>query len=146
MDTAELQSLLKGRGYTTKDVAVTKTQIRLLGSVPEQGAEAASYSVLRSHLLLNFPLTDWTADISRWYFARNGKVWFAHRIILQSDSIETAYPSILKMIREAPLASRVEVLQVPLPGATAARANRSNVGAIGTVVTGPAAATRRGGM
>lgn len=134
----DLIALLKKRvGFDVKDASESPTQLRLLGSVPLSKKESADWILVVHQLLTKMDGSTWTCDISKQYFLRAVKVWWGWRLIFQGTNLSDSYAAILAAVDETPPASKVELTQIALPGATAARAQRTNVGVYGSVAVGP---------
>lgn len=133
----DVVTLLKKKvGFDVKDSSESATQLRLLGSVPQTKKESTDWILIVHQLLTKMDGAQWSCDISKQYFIRAGKVWWGWRLIFQSDTLSECYQNILEVISSTLPAGRVELTSIPLPGATAARATRKNVGYMGTVPVG----------
>ena len=141
MDLTRLATALRSRcDYQIVEATPSPRQLRLLGRLPN--ARMPDMLLLVHHLSrVAAQKPGWTADISKWYFEREGRVRFAWRIIFQADNIEAHLGGIAAAVAAAPRSNRIEVDQAPLIGASAIRTapivkGKRAVGLSGTVLTG----------
>jgi hypothetical protein len=125
----------------------TPKQIRIIGRIRPDGTSAAmnNWLLIMSSLFerMEKPGVTWKADISKWYFRRNGRIVFAWRILLQGEDIKSRLTEILQAVNNSPISSKAEVEEIPLPGVGRANRNVSHngkgAGLSGKVAVGPMA-------
>lgn len=144
MNTDKLISTLRARGgYEVVDNNSGANQVRLIGRVPTPLVKG--WLIIVRQLLVRSGSSDapWTADISKSYFLRSGRVMFGWRLIFQGADIEQHIPDIITTITNSPR-PRATVESQPLAGASASR-NQQTPGSLkgaaptGKSVVGPIA-------
>lgn len=142
MNVDDLIRTLKLRGgYEMVSNNAGSNQLRLLGRVPSPLVKG--WLVIVQQILLRSAEAPWSADISKSYFLRGGRVMFGWRLIFQGEGIEQHINDIITTITNSPR-SRATVNEQPLAGASANR-NRQTPGSLkgaapaGKAVVGPMA-------
>lgn len=133
-------------GFQVVSFTEAPTKLRILGRIPEDtsGLNGGNWKIVMFRLLTAMERgAPWAADLSKNYFKKNGKLVYAHRILLQGPDIAQHYAAVTHIITSSPSTSRAEVTEMPLGGASADRhstaGGKRGAGPAGTVLTGPAA-------
>lgn len=142
MNIDDLIRTLKMRGgYEVVSNNSGANQVRLIGRVPPQLLKG--WLIIVRQLLVRSDEAPWSADISKSYFLRSGKVMFGWRLIFQGTDIEQHIVDMVTTITNSPR-PRATVEEQPLAGASANR-NRQTPGSLkgaaptGKSVVGPIA-------
>ncbi len=120
-----IEVLHKKAGFETVNHEHKPNQLRLMGRVH---TNMMGHWKLVMHTLLSSQDSGWKVDLSKNYFLRGTKVFYAWRIIVQGED----YDGLVKVINGAPAPNRAEIMEVPLVGVSASR-NSNRVFAGGTV-------------
>jgi hypothetical protein len=146
MNLTPLKTALKTKlGFEALQATVNAKQIRILGRLPNQRMGDLLIFVHHIHLdWLERKNPGWTVDISKLYFPhpQTKKVVFGWRFIFGGDEIEKHLPDIVNAVAGTPGSSRVEVMEVPLIGASPNRnvhVRGKGVGLTDKTPTGPLA-------
>lgn len=122
MELTPLKTALKTRlGFEVVQGTGNAKQIRVLGRLPNNRMGDLLVFVHHIHIgWLERKNPGWTADISKLYFPhpQSKKVVFGWRFIFGADDVEKHLPDITNAILSTPGSSRVEVMEVPLVGAS----------------------------
>lgn len=128
MDLNPLKTVLRTKlGFEALQASPSAKQIRLLGRIPVN--RMGDVLIFVHHIHVNWlerKKPGWTADISKLYFPhpQTKKVVFGWRLIFGTDSdMDARLPDILNAVTSTPGSSRVEVMEVPLVGASRNRNN-----------------------
>lgn len=113
-------------GYEVVSNNSGTNQVRLIGRVPEQLVK--SWLIIVRQLLVCSSEASWSADISKSYFLRGGRVMFGWRLIFQGEKIDQHIADIVTTITNSPR-PRAIVNEQPLAGASANR-NRQTPGSL----------------
>lgn len=147
MNLAEFVRLLKMRGgFELVNHNSTVNQVRILGRVPKESMN--SWLVIIHQLLKLSESSSWSADISKQYFLRQGRVLFGWRVILQGENVEGYMGVLCEAVSNAPR-PKVILEEQRLYGASPDRnAPRGGKGAQGvlTAVVGPMAIAQQRAM
>jgi hypothetical protein len=147
MDLSPLKTSLRTKlGFTPLQETGGSKQIRLLGRIPLSRMGDVLIFVHHIHNeWLDRKKPGWTADISKLYFLhpQTKKVVFGWRLIFGGDDIAKHLPDIVNAVASTPGSSRVEVMEVPLVGASPdrnAHVRGKGAGFTDKTPTGPLAA------
>jgi len=139
MEPRDLYTTLHKRvGFEIVGETVSPNQIRIIGRLPQPNMQ--NWLVVLQRLLLKAEQTPWKVDVSKQYFVKNGKVFYAWRVIFQAEEIATHLEDIISTISTAPRA-RAEVDEVNLYAGENRNALRMGKGAqpSGKAIVGPMA-------
>jgi hypothetical protein len=115
------EALTKSATFEVVESSGTEFQLRLIGRITQKQLIYKWLSVLKQ-LDLAAGAASWTADLSKKYNVRGDRLFYAWRLIFQSeDNIENHYKDIARVIRQAPQPVSREVTEIALPGASANR-------------------------
>ena len=120
-------------GYEVVQQDFSDNRIYLLGRI--RGQTLANNLVIRHRLLTAAALAPWKVDSSWADQLKQGRLVKGWRIIFQGEGIAQYLPDILRVIGSAPAAKVNEIMEVPLPGASADR-NAQNGRGRGAGLTG----------
>jgi hypothetical protein len=115
-------------------------KLRFTGRVPGDPESQGLWTLVMQRLCLAQRTHPWNVDISKLYFVKDGnqKLVYIWRIIFQAPDLEAHYADIINVVATTPRLARVEVVEIPMPGASS-----KNVGPMGSVAVGPAAARNK---
>ena len=111
-------------------------KLRLTGRVPGDPESQGLWTLVMQRLSLAQRKHPWNVDISKLYFVKEGseKLVYIWRLIFQSPNLDDHYADLVNVVSTTPRLARVEVVEIPMPGASS-----KNAGPMGTVLVGPAA-------
>lgn len=122
MDLNPLKTALRTKlGFDTIQATPSTKQIRLLGRIPMN--RMGDVLIFVHHIHINWlerKSPGWTADISKLYFPhpQTKKVVFGWRLLFGAEDTEKKLGDIINAVASTPGSSRVEVMEVPLVGAS----------------------------
>ncbi len=140
----ELQvALVQKTGFEVVESTGGEKQLRLVGRVHRNFV--GQWKLTMHRLLQREASAPWKIDISKKYFLRTGQVYYGWRLIIQLSpdtpgTVEEQFDDIIKTVDAAPSATRQEIMEIALVGASPNRNTRTNVGLEGKVMIGPMAA------
>ena len=143
-ESARLQELFvafhRNGHFELVNYEVSPKKLRFTGRVPSDPESQGLWTLVMQRLRLAERSHPWTADISKLYFIKDGsdKLLYIWRIIFQAPDLAAHYADIINIVKTTPRLARVEVTEIPMPGASS-----KNVGPMGTIPTGPMAARNK---
>lgn len=105
-------------GFEAVNHSTKNTQLRILGRVPPQSMDG--WLIIVQRLLMASGKSNWTVDISKPYFLKNGKVVYGWRLIFQGEEIWNQLDDIAQLIFNSPRPKKI-LDEQPLPGVSGDR-------------------------